>query len=160
MGVPITAADLRINLAVQLDREPQNVPGVPGISNIPAGSQLVFDNGVVLLAQHPLFPCADTGRRIAEKYQKDADGKILKGGEFGMAALVEKVTKRFRRRYSRRGLATTVGSLGHEEGQTGPDHSSIHVGYSFTLKPPPDGRTLRKFKWYIPLKQKEGAEQE
>jgi len=133
-----TAADMRVNIEVALDDVPTMVDGLPGISHIPTGSKLRFRNGLILQAEHPLFPCAHTGKRIADKH--DAAGERLKAADFIAASLAELRVDDERRKYSRRGLAMSVLTTGSAVNFTG----SVAVGDEFTLEPPQE--------WYIRLR--------
>ncbi len=141
LAIPLTAADLRINIEIELDEFIEALPDVPGISHIPPGSLLRFlKSGVILQSQVPMYPCGDTGGRIAEKY---ADIQKLKPADFNNASYLQLPEAGACVLYSQRGLAFDVLSLGGDETVS---ERIISLGEEISLQPPPDYRIHTKKK--------------
>jgi len=72
LAEPLTAATLGANICVK---------GVPGFSQLPKGSRLLFPSGAALLVEEDNPPCSDMGAQIGEKYRTKAgapaEGKLF-----------------------------------------------------------------------------------
>lgn len=83
LAEPLTAATLGANLCVQ---------GIPGFSQLPKGSRLLFPSGAALLVEEGNPPCSDMGDQISAKYTtkagESAPGKLFPKRAMGLRGVV------------------------------------------------------------------------
>jgi len=83
LSEPLTPETLCANVCVE---------GVPGFSQLPKGSRLLFPSGAALLVEEDNPPCSDIGERIEAGYTtgagKPAAGKLFPKAAHGLRGVV------------------------------------------------------------------------
>jgi len=124
----LTVLDMNINIGVSLENTPEIYEGVPGISNLPPRSLLIFNNGLRLEAGMPILPCSGMGQKIIENHPTTDTGKALQPNDFPKASKVNIQEE-----------SVTIRGLGAFTSVLGTDIAScrLQIGDTFKLSPPP-----------------------
>ena len=123
----LKAADIGINIGVRLDQVPEVINGVPGISNLPYRSRIIFEDGLQLDVGMPLLPCSGMGKRLADRFKETDGGSALRPNDFVKAAQVNVE----QRAVTRRGVGLFVSGFRDEAGSI-----VLQTGDKFRLEPP------------------------
>jgi len=83
LGRPLEAATLGANLCVE---------GIPGFSQLPRGTRLLFPSGAALVVEETNPPCKEMGEEIAAAYRTGAgdpaDGRLFPKHSIGLRGVV------------------------------------------------------------------------